>query len=335
MANYKEQYMTFEITGNGNINWQYNNGSSIHNTIEYSLNGGEWISITATSSGVKIPVVTGDIVRFRGDNATYSSSSARYGMFQGTTCQFIVYGNIMSMISSTNFATLMDFTATYVFRAFLMECTGLTDASNLVLPASGLTTGSYRFMFQSCTNLTTAPVLPAETLTSECYYGMFNGCSRLNNIICLATNTSASNCLYQWVNSVQTTSGTFYKNPSMTSWTRGINGVPNNWTIEDYIPFKLDVDELEYSSTGGSQTVELTSENPWTATTNDDWIMLSQYSGTTGGTITVTVVYNQFDDRMGSVVFTNGDDTATLTVNQRANTLVPIMKMLRGDRRLN
>lgn len=333
MANL-QQYLTFEILSSGDINWMYNNNSSIHNTIEYSLNGGEWTSITATSTGVKIPVVSGDSVRFRGDNATYSSASARYGMFYGTDCQFKAKGNIMSLIDSTDFANLKSFTGTYNFRALFYGC-GLTDASELLLPATGLTTGSYRYMFQDCSGMTTAPVLPAETLTSECYQGMFNGCRILNNITCLATNISASNCLYQWVNSVQTTSGTFYKNPNMSSWTRGISAVPNNWTIVDYNPFGPDTEELTFNVNSGSTTITLESDGAWTATTSSDWIRLSQYSGETGGEITISVLYNNFDERTGSIVFTDGENTATITIEQSANNLAPIIKMFRNGRRIN
>lgn len=101
------------------------------------------------------------------------------------------------------------------------------------------------------------------------------------------------------------------------------------------IDFGPDVEELDFNANIGSETIELASEGSWSATT-DSWITLSQNSGTTGGTITVSVAYNQFDtDRTGTVVFTNGEDTATLTVNQSGNTLAPIMKLLRGDRRLN
>lgn len=101
------------------------------------------------------------------------------------------------------------------------------------------------------------------------------------------------------------------------------------------IDFGPDVEELDFNANIGSETIELASDGSWSATT-DSWITLSQNSGTTGGTITVSVAYNQFDtDRTGTVVFTNGEDTATLTVNQSGNTLAPIIKMFRNGRRIN
>ena len=49
----------------------------------------------------------------------------------------------------------------------------------------------------------------------------------------LATDISATNCLDGWVNGVAST-GTFIKNPAMNDLPSGRNGIPNNWTVQDY-----------------------------------------------------------------------------------------------------
>ena len=110
------------------------------------------------------------------------------------------------------------------------SCTSLTTAP--ALPATTLAEHCYDGMFQSCTSLTAAPALLATTLTDWCYGGMFNSCTNLNYIKCLATNISASDCTYYWVNGVAAT-GTFVKDPNMSSWTTGINGIPTGWTVVD------------------------------------------------------------------------------------------------------
>ena len=116
----------------------------------------------------------------------------------------------------------------YVMSDMFNSCSSLTTAPEL--PALNLATACYWYMFQGCTSLTESPILSATTLVSQCYQGMFNGCTNLNTITCLAATPSNTN---YWVTGVQTTSGTFYKNPSAT-WSRGNNAVPNNWTIVDY-----------------------------------------------------------------------------------------------------
>lgn len=107
-------------------------------------------------------------------------------------------------------------------------CTSLTTAP--ALPAMTLAESSYNGMFQDCTSLTTAPELPAMTLAERCYYQMFKNCTKLNYIKCLATDISAKECTIEWVKNVAST-GTFFKNPSMSGWTTGDNGIPSGWTV--------------------------------------------------------------------------------------------------------
>ena len=117
------------------------------------------------------------------------------------------------------------------YKQMFQGCNTLVQTPEL--PATTLDEGCYQFMFEGCTSLTTAPALPAEKLERFCYEYMFQNCNNLNYIKCLATDISAQECTYGWTNSVQETSGTFVKNPNMTNWERGANGIPNNWTIED------------------------------------------------------------------------------------------------------
>ena len=140
----------------------------------------------------------------------------------------------MSLIDSANFPSLVSFSngSSYNFLQLFMSCAGLTDASNLRLPATTLSDGCYEGLFISCTNLTAAPELPAPTLANYCYSAMFFGCSSLSEIKCLATDISASSPCNGWVDGVAA-SGTFTKPSSMTSWPSGINGIPNGWSIID------------------------------------------------------------------------------------------------------
>ena len=365
---YSQDYFTFNIISAGTIMWKAQQ-TAYTTTISYSTdNGNNWSSITSNTgaSAPTISVNAGDKVMFKGDNMTYNSGSSRYNMFGGSTAKFSVEGNIMSLINSTGFSTATTLQSAYTFSRLFWNCTGLTSAKNLVLPATTLAPGCYNNMFTDCTSLVTAPELPATTLAQSCYNSMFYGCTglttapailpattladscysnmfygctglttvptilpattlrpscyssmfqgctslttapelpattlaqkcyqnmfaectglttapailpattladycyntmftaceslttapelpattlakycyagtfqyctSLNYIKCLATNISASNCTTNWVNGVQTTSGTFVKNSSMSSWTTGNNGIPENWTVQD------------------------------------------------------------------------------------------------------
>ena len=110
-------------------------------------------------------------------------------------------------------------------------CSGLTSAP--ILSATTLAQACYYSMFRDCTSLTSAPMLPATTLAKNCYVGMFLRCSSLNSITCLATDISANQCTYIWVKGVAS-NGTFTKASSMNDWTSGVDGIPNNWTVQNY-----------------------------------------------------------------------------------------------------
>lgn len=111
-------------------------------------------------------------------------------------------------------------------------CTSLTSAPEL--PATTLQNWCYNHMFYGCKGLTTAPLLPATTLTRECYQYMFYDCTNLNNITMLATDISAKYCLNGWTKNVSST-GTFTKHKDMTTLPTGTSGIPEGWTVVDYV----------------------------------------------------------------------------------------------------
>ena len=191
-TDYSKEPLTFKILSYGTINWTTSD-SSLTKTIEYKLNDGEWTHITSNTEGVKITVNTGDKIQFRGDNTSYSYGLS-YNTFGSSTAEFEVEGNIMSLIDSTNFSTLTTLQDNYTFYNLFSNCTGLTSAKNLVLPATTLADSCYGSMFRNCTSLTTVPELPATTLAEDCYAGMFGECTSLITAPILPATTLANNC---------------------------------------------------------------------------------------------------------------------------------------------
>ena len=195
----RDMYLTFEITSDGVIKWKASY-SGLTKTIEYSKDSGTtWTSITSTTGGTDISVVSGDMVQFRGDNATYATSGVYvydYNTFSGTTASFNVRGNIMSLINKTDFAELDTISSSHTFYSLFANCTGLTSAEHLTLPATTLARVCYSSMFVGCTSLTTAPALPATTLAQECYYSMFGKCTKLSKTSKLPATTLSDGCYY-------------------------------------------------------------------------------------------------------------------------------------------
>ena len=119
--------------------------------------------------------------------------------------------------------------STVCYDTMFFGCTSLIEAP--ALPATELENTCYRWMFYYCENLVTAPELPAETIPYRAYEGMFNSCTKLQYIKCLATQLRECS---GWLSNVSST-GTFVKNPSMTTWTTGTSGIPEGWTVQDAV----------------------------------------------------------------------------------------------------
>ena len=191
-----EKPLTFNINSGGTINWTASD-SSVTKTIEYKLNGGNWVSITSNTgaSAPTITVNTGDKIKFRGSNTSYSDNASSYSTFGSSTASFEVEGNIMSLINSTDFATLTALQNKYTFNGLFNGCTGLTSAENLILPATTLSEGCYYSMFTNCAKLTKAPKeLPSDTLTTNCYAQMFWNCKSLTVVPKLSATKLATYC---------------------------------------------------------------------------------------------------------------------------------------------
>lgn len=147
------------------------------------------------------------------------------------TKRFNLIGNVMSLLFGDNGKQSYSLEGyDYAFENLFRDCSKLISVSANFLPATILSKNCYNNMFRGCTSLTTAPELHATTLTDSCYSDMFYGCSKLNYIKMLATDISARYCLTGWVTGVSS-SGTFVKNPAMTSLQTGISGIPEGWTV--------------------------------------------------------------------------------------------------------
>ena len=189
-----ETPLTFEILSGGSLSWSYYGSNNSYldatKTIQYSKNGGEWTEMPRTLS-----VAAGDKVQFRGDNAKYADSNYDYNSFkEGTTASFSIKGNIMSLIDSDDFANIKSLSGAYNFCSMFDSCSGLTNASDLILPAETLGNYCYQTMFNGCTSLTSSPQLPTTTLAEGCYESMFRNCTSLTTAPELPATTLAQGC---------------------------------------------------------------------------------------------------------------------------------------------
>lgn len=163
---YSQDYLTFEALENSTFKFS-------GNTVEYSLDEGEtW---TTLASNTDTPTVSaGNKIMFRSN--IYGDSTNGIGKFSSIG-RFKAMGNVASMTDYVNFSGV---TSVRSLTKMFFGCSGLTDASKLVLPATSLSANCYTLMFFNCANLEKAPAtLPATTLKQSCYDSMFAKCASL------------------------------------------------------------------------------------------------------------------------------------------------------------
>ena len=184
-----EQPLTLEAIENGTITFENNAAGSV----TYRINGGEEQTINAgTSKGIS--VTAKDKVTFFGDNETYSIGNGTSKF--SSTADYYAYGNIMSLINSTDYKNATTLTGTRTFVDLFYKNIHLKShpTKALLLPATTLTDDCYFTMFHDCTGLTSAPALPAKSLATSCYDNMFGGCTSLKEAPDLPATTLAEHC---------------------------------------------------------------------------------------------------------------------------------------------
>lgn len=195
-------------------------------TVEFRRDEGEWRTYTSA-----LTLDAGEKVSFRGNNASYFPDSDASHFECTDDCY--VYGNVMSLISATDYDHVTELTDDHTFRELFKDNTFIRNhpEKELLLPATTLTANCYRSMFEGCTALTKAPVLPAAELRQNCYQSMFEGCTNLVYIKCLATSINAVGCTTDWVNGVEK-EGTFVQ-AAAADWSSKENGsgIPVNFTV--------------------------------------------------------------------------------------------------------
>ena len=238
------------------VTFKVNDGYPEPKDIEYSTDGVNWTAGNTDGSGVEVTLQNvGDKVMFRGDNSYYSKKEGDTPPTYNTiscTADCYVYGNIMSLINKTGFATLKKLTDTYTFNCLFYQNAHLkSSAYTLELPATTLKDYCYRNMFSGCTSLVTPPALPAEELQKGCYSGMFSSCSALAIAPKLDATTLAENCytiMFDNCTSLETTpklAATELKTGCYNSMFRDCTSLKEAWVKADY-----KAGECQYMFTG-------------------------------------------------------------------------------------
>ena len=167
-------------------------------SIEYSTDGQNWTAFDFGNPQTVTLAKAGDKVFWRntGKSSYFSSTKDHIKIdhvsFVIGDKKVAVGGNIMSLIDKS--CQSLTIPCDYCFPDLFRDCTSLVSASELKLPATGLTSGCYCRMFLGCTSLESVPELPAMELARFCYGGMFSGCTSLESAPELPATEIARSC---------------------------------------------------------------------------------------------------------------------------------------------
>ena len=166
--------LTLEFIEDGKFNISldsYGGDSDVY----YSLNGK---TKTLLPDETSIKVSKGDKVELFRDLETAKTYKGHFKIVCESDCY--VYGNVMSLIDSTNYSTATEVLECAFYKLFSNNTHIKNhDTLDLVLPATTLADQCYDSMFQGCTQLTKAPELPAIKMAAACYASMFENCTSL------------------------------------------------------------------------------------------------------------------------------------------------------------
>ena len=197
--NYRNKYLTIEPLEDGVIALLIHVDTNYVTSVSYSTDNGRSWTTVLNEDNVEtyvgpINVNAGDQVLFKGIANCYSyygpNQNGGYpqpGSFfmivenenDNNPIPFNLSGNIMSLLYGDNFRhqnSLLNNPAcfSYLFAGmFINGASGLTNAENLILPATTLSEFCYGMMFGGCPYMISFPELPATVMAPHCYDSMF------------------------------------------------------------------------------------------------------------------------------------------------------------------
>lgn len=217
------------LSGETSIGYSYD-GDDVPMNLEWSKDLKKWSPVNIVEYEDTITdLKSGETISFRGNNPDGFNKSWFSSSETNDPCRVLTFtfdnsndnieleigGNIMSLLSTDNFANIVDIPSRGCFFCLFNEFgntdgnepkKGNVDASRLLLPATQLNdytyysmfsastikksplefpatnaaVGCYSYMFDTCSFLTTAPVIKLENLLDDACRYMFYYCSQLN-----------------------------------------------------------------------------------------------------------------------------------------------------------
>lgn len=157
-----------------------------------------------------------------------------YASEYGQYCCYEMFSGCTSITDASGVITSMNKMVFNCCTRMFQDCTALRVPPSL--PFTGTAEGScYGYMFLRCSALETAPVIRCTKSGFASFSNMFNGCSRIREIEIHVEDWSTRagyETAKNWTIGVAA-NGTFKKNRLNTNIPRGVDGIPDGWTVVD------------------------------------------------------------------------------------------------------
>lgn len=159
-------------------------------TLEWSTDHSDWTTLTGTEAMQSVDKKL--YLRGKGNTGFYvfDEDTGAVGIGWRLSEKADCGGNIQALLDWENPPTSIS--TEHCYYAMFNSCSNLASAPEL--PATTLAAYCYSSMFAYCTSLTIAPELPAATLSDGCYDSMFSACSNLTSAPELLATTLATYC---------------------------------------------------------------------------------------------------------------------------------------------
>ena len=207
--------------------------SEISATIQYRLNGGEWLSDYDWRQKLDTGILkAGDEIEVWNRSSKFRTDTEEdyySGVRSFNISSYTVSGNISSLINYSSDLSSCSFH--YLF----MDQTNLTGAADLILPSGKADKYTYSAMFYN-TRISRAPVIRCREyeLGAGVFRAMFYNCPNLNRVEVDFTHwepwgTQMEDDFEYFMTGCSST-GTFVKPAALPEY-RGSNRIPEGWTV--------------------------------------------------------------------------------------------------------
>lgn len=176
----------------------------------------------------------GDKVGFRGTNvamaASYSGQNNRFYISSGRAN---VMGNVCSILDKDNYDTMTRLN-NYALQGLFQGCTGLIDASQMVMKAGNLSNlNCCGHMFDGCSDLTKGAEFFLTSINNWSMEYVYRYCSSLTEAYIHYTGSWGTDRMFQgWMEGVSS-SGVIYTDNTNIPFDN-TSGCPSGWTIQNF-----------------------------------------------------------------------------------------------------